>query len=59
VVKVMTLSAEPSRRPAPTIGMASVPGLYCLLVTAPVVIFGLWWNSLYIWAEAAAKSFLG
>ena len=35
VVKVMTLAAEPARRPAPVIGMASVPGLYCLMVTAP------------------------
>jgi len=59
VVKVMTLSAEPASRPAPAIGMASVPGLYCLIVTAPVVIFGVWWNGLYTWAEAAAKSFLG
>jgi NADH-quinone oxidoreductase subunit N len=59
VVKVMTLSAEPASRPAPAIGMASAPGLYCLIVTAPVVIFGVWWNGLLAWAEAAAKSFLG
>ena len=59
VVKVMTLAAEPEGRPAPVIGLASVSGLYCLLVTVPVVVFGLWWNSLYTWAAAAASSFLG
>jgi NADH-quinone oxidoreductase subunit N len=59
VVKVMTLSAEPALRPAPVIAMASVPGLYCLMVTAPVVILGVWWNGLFTWAQAAATSFLG
>jgi NADH-quinone oxidoreductase subunit N len=59
VVKIMTLSAEPALRPAPVIAMASAPGLYCLMVTAPVVILGVWWNGLFTWAQAAATSFLG
>jgi NADH-quinone oxidoreductase subunit N len=58
VVKTMLLSAEPEDRPAPSIGLVSLPGVYCLLTTVPVVVLGLWWNGLFEWARAAASQLL-
>jgi hypothetical protein len=54
----MLLSAEPEDRPAPSIGLVSLPGVYCLLTTVPVVVLGLWWNGLFEWARAAASQLL-
>jgi NADH-quinone oxidoreductase subunit N len=55
VVKVMVLEAEPSERMAASmpITLASGPGMYCLVITVPIVVFGLWWG-LLSWAETAA-----
>lgn len=58
VVKVMILSSEPARQPAPRIPIASVAGFYCLLVTVPVVVLGVLWDSLFGWAQAAAATLL-
>lgn len=58
VVKAMLLDAEPEDRPAPVIGLASLPGIYCLLTAVPVVVLGIWWNGLFDWARAAASQLL-
>ncbi len=58
VVKVMVLTPEPDDRPAPEIGLWSAPGTYCLIVTIPLVVLGVWWNGLFDWAEAAASTVL-
>lgn len=58
VIKTMLLEAEPQGRPAPSIGMASLGGLYCLLTTLPVVVLGIWWNGLFDWAHTAALQLL-
>jgi NADH-quinone oxidoreductase subunit N len=58
VVKVMLLEPEkPDRSPA-RIALLSPPGLFCLAMTAPVLVLGVWWNGLLGWAEAAAASLL-
>ncbi|MBN1911263.1 MAG: NADH-quinone oxidoreductase subunit N [Pirellulales bacterium] len=55
VVKVMMLG-EPSRyRPAVIIPLASSAGMVCLLCTVPLLVWGVWWNGLYTWADAAAS----
>lgn len=55
VVRVMTLEPEPAARPAPSIPLASVPGLVCLLLAAPMVILFVWSDGLLGWATAAAS----
>ena len=36
--------------------LMSVAGLYVSIVTLPLVVWGIWWNGLYAWAQAAAAS---
>ncbi|MHC4399702.1 MAG: NADH-quinone oxidoreductase subunit N [Planctomycetota bacterium] len=58
VVKVMILSEEREAGPTAEIPLWSSPGLYCLLVTAPLVVLGIWWRDLFAWAEGAASTVL-
>jgi NADH-quinone oxidoreductase subunit N len=58
VVKTMLLDAEPEGRHVPAIGLASFPGVFCLLTAVPVVVLGIWWNGLFDWARAAASQLL-
>jgi NADH-quinone oxidoreductase subunit N len=58
VVKTMIVAPEPEDRPAPEIGLWSAPGLYCLMVTLPILVLGVWWNGLFDWAETAASTVL-
>jgi NADH-quinone oxidoreductase subunit N len=51
VVKIMTMDAEPeSRRP---LAMSFIPGTYVVLVSVPVVIFGIWPENLNALARIA------
>jgi NADH-quinone oxidoreductase subunit N len=51
VVKIMTIDPEPeSRRP---FAMAFIPGTYVVLVSLPVIIFGVWPESLNALARVA------
>jgi NADH-quinone oxidoreductase subunit N len=53
VVKVMTIDAEPeSRRP---LAMSFIPGTYVVLVSVPVVIFGVWPENLNALARIATE----
>lgn len=58
VVKVMVLDEEAEETPAPTIPLSSNPALYCLLVATPLVVFGIWWDPLFQWAETATSMLL-
>ncbi len=58
VVKVMTLSAEPLHRPAPTIPLVSMAGSYCMVLTVPVVLLFFFAGGLLNWARAAASTLL-
>jgi NADH-quinone oxidoreductase subunit N len=54
VVKVMTIDPEsPGRLP---VGFSAISpaGLYVVLITIPVVVLGVWFNDLNLWARAAA-----
>ena len=57
VIKVMVLEPEASSRPAAVIPLASIRGVYCLAVTLPLLVLGIWWNGLFGWASAAARLF--
>ena len=50
--------AEPLHRPAPTIPLWSVPGLYCLAMTLPLLGLFVWWDGLFALARTAAASLL-
>ncbi len=53
VVRVMTVDPEPdSRRP---VEMGFFPAAYAAAVTFPVLLFGIYFNGLYQWAELAAS----
>jgi len=59
VVKVMTFDPEPEGRPATArIPLCSAAGAFCLAVTLPVVILGIYWNFLFEWAKIAASTLL-
>ena len=54
VVRVMAVAPEPQGRQAAAIPLSSAPGAYCLIVTIPIVVLGVWWNGLLALAKAAA-----
>ncbi|MBN2024323.1 MAG: NADH-quinone oxidoreductase subunit N [Pirellulales bacterium] len=54
VVKVMALAPESEEHPAAEIPLGSTPGVFCLALTVPLVVWGIWWNGLFTWAQAAA-----
>jgi NADH-quinone oxidoreductase subunit N len=58
VVRVMLLNPEPKSRPTARIPLATIPGAYTLILALPLLILGVWWNGLYLWAQAAASSLL-
>jgi len=59
VVRVMTFDPEPETRPPLRLRLASIPGLYVVVLTAPVILLIVQWNGLYRWAEAACKTVVG
>ncbi len=59
VVKVLVMPAggnANSHRSNIRLPMTSPAGLYLLAVTIPILVFGVWWNGLFTWADAAAAS---
>jgi len=58
VVKVITFDPEPDAARAPDIPLWSVPGLYCAVITLPILVLGIRWNWLIDLAEAAASTLL-
>jgi len=52
------LEPQSPERTAATIPLFSPPGAFCLAMTLPVVVLGLWWDGLFHWAAAAASSLL-
>jgi NADH-quinone oxidoreductase subunit N len=59
VAKIMVLDPEPAERSAPVFRMASPAGLYCLAITAPILVLGVWWNGLSAWARLASQPLFG
>jgi len=59
VVRVMVIVAEPDDRPTTArIPLASMPGAYCLVITLPIVVLGVFWSDLLALADAAASTLL-
>ncbi len=58
VVKVMTLDPEPADRLPVHFSLISPEGVYVVLVTIPVVVLGIAWDSLNRWAQVAAQTVL-
>lgn len=58
VVRVMILTPEPEGCRTATIQLTTIPGAYSLIIALPLLILGVWWNGLFVWAEAAASSLL-
>lgn len=54
IVKTMAIDPEPTDRAPVSFSMISTEGICVALVTIPVFVLGLFWNSLHVWAEAAA-----
>ena len=59
VVRVMTFDLEPEGRPSLRMPLVSLPGVFTMLMTAPILLLIIQWNGLYQWAEAACKTVLG
>ena len=55
IVKTMTLEEPAVARPPVIIPLWSPQGLFCLAVMLPLLVWGIWGDGLYTWAEAAAK----
>jgi NADH-quinone oxidoreductase subunit N len=58
VVKVMMLDPPLDLAAEEGVPMFSLPGLYVLAVSLPVLVLGIWWNGLNQWALAAASQLL-
>ncbi|HVC97059.1 MAG TPA: NADH-quinone oxidoreductase subunit N [Pirellulales bacterium] len=58
VVKLMTMDPEPSDRLPVALPLLSPAGIYLLLITAPVVGLGVFFDQLNVWALAAAQHLL-
>ena len=58
VVKVMMLNEPPAGAGERGVALASLPGLYTLAISLPVLVLGIWWNGLNEWALAAASKLL-
>ncbi|MCE5269088.1 MAG: NADH-quinone oxidoreductase subunit N [Planctomycetaceae bacterium] len=56
VVRVMALSPEPLYREAPTIPLTSMVGMYCGLLTAPMLLLFFALDRVLPWAHAAAST---
>jgi NADH-quinone oxidoreductase subunit N len=56
VVKVMTLDPEPSDRLPVQFSLVSPEGVFVTLLTLPVIVFGVAWDSLNRWAIEAVRS---
>ena len=56
VVKVMTIDPAPESRSGVRLRWFSVS--YVMAVTLPVLVFGVWFQGIYSWAEAAATHML-
>jgi NADH-quinone oxidoreductase subunit N len=58
VIKVMALDPEPADRLPVRLTMVSGVGVYTALISVPVLIFGVWWDPAYRWAQDAAAHLL-
>jgi NADH-quinone oxidoreductase subunit N len=58
VVKTMTIDPEPADRVPSHFSMLSAAGVFTFIITIPVVVLGVWWDSLNVWAQAAARNLL-
>lgn len=58
VIKVMTLDPEPDHRLPVQFSMLSFAGIYVVAVSIPVVIFGMFNDTLFEWTQTAARSIL-
>ena len=59
VVRVMTFDPGPEDRSPPRLRLVSVPGVFTMLMTAPILLLIIQWNGLYQWAETACRTVLG
>lgn len=58
VIKTMTIDPERADRAPTNFSMTTVEGVYVALVTLPVLVLGVWFDSLRQWALAAAAGLL-
>ena len=58
VVKVMTMEPVPEDRMPVRLPLVSGAGAYVLVVSLPVVILGILWNELHVWAANAVAHLL-
>jgi len=55
VVKVMTIAPGLEERPKPQISMVSIAGVFCIALTLPIVVLGVFFSGLIDWAQAALR----
>jgi NADH-quinone oxidoreductase subunit N len=58
VVRVMIVAPEAEDRPAPEIPLASIPGVFAAVLTAPLILLFVFWDGLFQWADWAARFLL-
>jgi NADH-quinone oxidoreductase subunit N len=56
VAKTMTIDPEPAHRPAVGFSLVSLPGAFVALVTAPVLVLGVFWDQFYSWLTTGAAN---
>lgn len=56
VAKVMVIDPEPADRLPVDLSLASITGAFLVALTLPVLVLGIWWNELNVWAQKAAEN---
>ncbi len=56
VIRVMVLTEPTDDGPTVCLPMASVDGLFILVATAPLLVFGIFWDDIYLWAVHSAST---
>jgi NADH-quinone oxidoreductase subunit N len=58
VIKTMAIDPEPVDRPARGFSLVSLPGAFVVLITLPVLVFGVFWDQFWGWLSEGAKNLL-
>jgi NADH-quinone oxidoreductase subunit N len=58
VIKTMAIDPEPADRPARGFSLVSLPGAFVVLMTLPVLVFGVFWDQFWGWFSEGARNLL-
>jgi NADH-quinone oxidoreductase subunit N len=58
VIRTMAMDPEPTDRPTVGFTLVSLPGVFVVLMTVPVLLLGVFWNQLFEWLKNGASNLM-